>query len=145
MSDREADAGEVGYGRPPKQHQFKKGRSGNPKGRSKRDQHQPSFVSLIYAALNEYVTVQEGGQRKKIKKLVAAAKQLANKAVSGDYRAVKLLIELTNTPAWADATYPREGLGDARERIEAMIEGMAKKFEAEEQSRLEGKNVYDRS
>src|SRR5690349_24856481 len=74
---------EVGYCRPPKQHQFQKGQSGNPKGRPK---GRRSFLSLLDDALNEHVVVHEGGQRKKIKKRVAAAKQIANKAASGDYR-----------------------------------------------------------
>src|SRR5690349_16428328 len=82
---------EVGYCRPPKQHQFQKGQSGNRKGRPK---GRRSFLSLLHDALNEHVVVHEGGQRKKIKKRVAAAKQIANKAASGDYRTAKLLLEL---------------------------------------------------
>jgi Family of unknown function (DUF5681) len=40
------------------------------------------------------VTVNEGGQRKSITKLEAMAKQLANKAASGDPRATQLLMQM---------------------------------------------------
>ena len=36
MAKKKKDDYEVGYGRPPKKTQFKKGQSGNPKGRPKR-------------------------------------------------------------------------------------------------------------
>jgi hypothetical protein len=86
---------EVGYGRPPKEHQFKKGESGNRRGRPK---GQTSFPALVAKALTEHVMIQEGGKRKKVKKNVAGAKQFANKVASGDFRSMKLLIERGGAP-----------------------------------------------
>jgi len=76
----------VGYGTPPRQTRFKKGQSGNPRGRPKGS---PNLTKVLKKALNETVIVNQDGQRKRITKLQAAATQLANKAASGDARAIE--------------------------------------------------------
>lgn len=81
----------VGYGRPPKKHQFKKGKSGNPKGRPKGS---PNFLTAIERELNERVFVTEEGRRKSISKMEASAKQLVNRAATGDLRALAQLLAL---------------------------------------------------
>jgi hypothetical protein len=97
MPHKEQSDNEVGYRRPPVAHQFKKGQSGNPKGRRKGS---VSAVSHVANALNEFVVVQEKGERRSFSKLAVAAKQLVNKAVSGDLRAWKCLLEMMESPAW---------------------------------------------
>jgi hypothetical protein len=81
----------VGYGSPPKATQFKKGVSGNPKGRPKGSLN---VDTLLIKALREKVVINEHGKRKKVTKLEAALKQLVNKAASGDPRAQRQLFEL---------------------------------------------------
>ncbi len=78
----------VGYGRPPTHGQFRPGQSGNPRGRPKGAM---SLTSLITKVMNEKVVVHEGGRRRKITKAEAIAKQLVNKAASGDLRAMQML------------------------------------------------------
>lgn len=78
----------VGYGRPPTHGQFKPGQSGNPGGRPK---GAVTLTNLIAKAMNEKVVVHEGGRRRKITKGEAIAKQLVNKAASGDLRAIREL------------------------------------------------------
>jgi len=82
---------ETGYGRPPMANRFRKGVSGNPKGRPK-----GSFnvSTLFMKTLREKVVINENGQRKKVTKLEAALKQLVNKAASGDLRAINQLSDL---------------------------------------------------
>jgi Family of unknown function (DUF5681) len=121
---------EVGYGRPPVAHQFKKGQSGNPKGRRKGSH---SVESLLFRELNELVAVQEGGRRRSISKLEAVVKQVANKAASGDFRSQKLLIALMDTPAWKamyeETEYPSQTTENARERLKKKLDQIAKRME----------------
>jgi hypothetical protein len=84
----------VGKGKPPQHTRFQKGHSGNPKGHRKGSRN---VATLLEQALNERVVVTENGKRKTITKLEAMLKQLANKAASGDHRAIKLLMPLAET------------------------------------------------
>jgi hypothetical protein len=57
---------EVGYGRPPQQHRFKKGQSGNPKGRRRKE---PPKVDLRGMAREEFfrlITVTENGKARQM-------------------------------------------------------------------------------
>ena len=81
----------VGKGKPPEHTRFQKGQSGNPTGRRKGSKN---VATLLKQALNERVVVTENGRRKRITKLEAMLKQLANKAASGDHRAIKMLMPL---------------------------------------------------
>ena len=87
--DQEQGDDQVGYGRPPKTTRFKKGQSGNPKGRPKGSLN---VATVLIKTLCEKVVINQNGQRKTVTKLEAAFKQLANKALSGDIRALRLLL-----------------------------------------------------
>jgi hypothetical protein len=83
---------EVGYGRPPTQHRFKPGQSGNPGGRPKGAR---SFNSLLEEQLNATVSVNVGGKKRKISVLEALLKRLVQKGLSdGDARAIERLLSL---------------------------------------------------
>jgi hypothetical protein len=79
----------VGYGKPPTRTQFKTGQSGNPKGRPRGSL---SLMTVIERELNSKVTVTEQGQQKKVRKKEVVAKQLVNKAASGDLKATNLVL-----------------------------------------------------
>ena len=81
---------EVGYGRPPKAGQFAPGRSGNPRGRAKGSQ---SLTALLDKISNERVTVNEGGTTVKLSKREVVLRQLINKAMKGDLRALETLLD----------------------------------------------------
>ncbi len=76
----------VGYGRPPKNTQFKKGRSGNPKGRPGRGK---SMNDLIEAALNEKLAVTVNGKVVEMTYKEAGAKSIARNIAKGDIRALE--------------------------------------------------------
>jgi hypothetical protein len=84
---------EVGYGRPPKRTQFRKGQSGNPRGRPKGSLN---VATALERELNQRVTIKENGQPRSITKFEAAIKQLVNKAASGDGKAIQFLVNLLN-------------------------------------------------
>ena len=70
---------------------FQPGHSGNRAGRPKKSR---TVGAAITGAFNEKVAISEGGRRRKITKLEAAAKQIANKSASGDPRSAKLGLDL---------------------------------------------------
>jgi hypothetical protein len=84
----------VGYGRPPKRSQFKKGQSGNSKGRPRGSK---SLATLIEDEMRQAVTVTENGTRKKISKKQAIAKRVVNGAIAGDPKMVPILLGKTAT------------------------------------------------
>jgi len=66
---------EVGYGKPPRDTQFKKGHSGNPRGRPSGSKN---LATLVTEALNEPVIIAENGERRKISKrqaIITTARQ----------------------------------------------------------------------
>jgi len=81
----------IGYGNPPIHTRFRKGESGNPRGRPKGTLN---MATVLARTLREKVSINENGQRKVITKLEAAVKQLVNKAASGDLRALRHLADL---------------------------------------------------
>jgi Family of unknown function (DUF5681) len=82
---------EIGYGKPPRNCGFKKGQSGNPRGRPPGSKN---LTTLLNDELNELVTVTENGRRRKITKREAVIKQLVNKSASADARSLKILLDL---------------------------------------------------
>jgi hypothetical protein len=82
---------EVGYGKPPKTSQFKKGQSGNSKGRPKGHNN---FKTDLTEALNARVIINENGKRKSITSQRAAILRLREKALKGDARSLDRLLEL---------------------------------------------------
>jgi hypothetical protein len=81
---------QVGYGKPPRHTQFKRGQSGNPRGRPSGSKN---FATLLSEVLNEPVVVTEKGGRKTMTKQHAIVTQLVNQSLKGNLPATKLLIE----------------------------------------------------
>lgn len=81
----------VGYGKPPKATQFKKGTSGNPKGRPKGSLN---LATAFNRALSERIEVVVDGRKRSMTKLEVAVTGLINRAVKGDAKATQQLLSL---------------------------------------------------
>ena len=118
----------VGFCRPPQATRFKKGVSGNPKGRPKGSLN---VARAFTKALREKVVIHENGKRKTVTKLEAALKQLVNKGASGELRALRQLVELARD---AEAT---QTAGITQEPVlndldEEVLQDLMKRFEVGE-------------
>lgn len=90
----------VGYRRPPKTTQFKKGESGNPKGRPKGSR---SLQTILVEELKSSVTIHENGRSKTVKKGEVIVKQMVNKAMAGDHKAAHLVLGVSQQQEYQDA------------------------------------------
>lgn len=95
---------EVGYGKPPKAHQFKTGKSGNPKGRPKGAR---GLKTDLREELNQKVSFTENGQVKTLRKQQLLVRQLAAKALKGEMGAIKQLADMTISLLGAEDEMPK--------------------------------------
>lgn len=98
MSDKNNDY-EVGYGKPPKKRRFKKGRSGNPKGRPRKRKAETGSAStelgmLLREALGQKTNVKIKGESREMALLEIAAAALAKRVAEGDLQALKAAREI---------------------------------------------------
>ena len=82
---------EVGYGKPPKEHRFQKGRSGNPRGRPKTKKVEELDVSAL---LEDPVAVKLDGKQREMPPFEISTRQIAKKALEGNTSAMIDFIRL---------------------------------------------------
>jgi len=81
----------TGYKRPPKEHQFQPGKSGNPDGRPKGSKN---LTKLVDRELEKRVNIMQNGQRLRVSKREAIAIQLVNNAMQMEAKAIKALLPI---------------------------------------------------
>jgi hypothetical protein len=88
--------GDVGYKRPPVKNQFRKGQSGNPRGRR-------NLAPVLLEVLRQTVKVKQGGKSKRMSKGEALVQMLLSNAHNGDRRAINAVLQLTEKIARINA------------------------------------------
>lgn len=100
MTDQNDDPpNKVGYGKPPQHTQFRKGQSGNPRGR--KPKLEPSRTKLqqqmdFLAVAEDSITITINGKAKKVSGFQAAVLKLQQKALSGDKHAMTLYFQMAD-------------------------------------------------
>lgn len=107
---------EIGYRRPPPSGQFKKGASGNPKGRPKGSKN---FMTLLEKELAQKIVVNEGGRRKTVTRLQAMVMRMVAGALQGDHKNLLTLVDILRKSGGLE---PDEVEGLLPENYEAVLE-----------------------
>ena len=81
---------EIGYRKPPKAAQWKKGQSGNPNGRPRRDMKMRALVAQL---LSQRIVVRKGRSTKRMTRLEHLLHRLFEQALSGDARLMKMVFD----------------------------------------------------
>ena len=85
---RDRAAHEVGYGRPPRAHQFKPGQSGNPRGRPKGAKNEAIILRTL---LNRKIEIREGARTRKVTIFEAILLRIAEDALKGNTKSAAFL------------------------------------------------------
>lgn len=103
MSRRDPPDGdyEVGYGRPPTAHQFRKGESGNPAGsraRPGKKRKSKNLKAELLDELGDKIAVTANGKRRRLPRQTVLVKKLVADALNGNPKARDQLLRLANQP-----------------------------------------------
>lgn len=99
----------VGYGKPPAATRFKKGKSGNPKGRPKNRYKTDPYS----AVLGQMVTIREHGRERRVTAAEAFLLQLTQKGLAGDSAAARASLDAIEQA--------RSARGDDHQGIDAIV------------------------
>lgn len=88
----------VGYRKPPKSTQFKKGKSGNPTGRPRGSR---GVGAVLRDVIRQKIPVTENGKTRRVPALEVMLRRLVNDAMRNDPRALKLILSLVDRHAEA--------------------------------------------
>lgn len=126
---------EKGYGKPPKKHQFKKGVSGNPRGRPK---GKKSFTALFKKLENEKITIQINGKTEKLTIEQAILKRVMIDSVVGKSSSARLYLETKKTILAMPET---EGMSasERNKQDQAILESFLKLLGPDLPNKQEGK------
>ena len=143
--DKNPGSYEVGYGKPPREHQFPKGKSGNPAGSRGRKRGPSNFTAAMKTALLKKQAVIIDDKRRRMTRFEIMPEGLSGSAMQGDESAGKEVIRMASQIDKFDKQYPEEpgertvvvtlNLGDdeTTQRIEERMieEGVRKRLEVE--------------
>ncbi len=110
--------GDVGYGRPPRTHQFKPGQSGNPKGRPKGAKNEATILNEL---LHRKIPIREGSRTRKIMVLEAILLRFTEDSLKSNTKSAAFLLNRHGALV-AGEPQPSEITEDDREILSAFAE-----------------------
>jgi hypothetical protein len=113
----------VGYKRPPKEHRFKPGQSGNRKGRPRGVKN---TSTLLRQLLDRKIEVRSQGRIRKISVREAILTRFADAALKGDIKSAGFLLQRYDMSN-EDAVHREPTLPEEQEIIDAYLESYLKK------------------
>ncbi len=114
---------DVGYGKPPKENQFKKGKSGNPNGRPRGSKNKPKSVTddrlkaMILEEVYREIPINDETGTMTMPIVQAGLRSMTVKAAKGDYRSLKLMTELVDQAEAEKARQRQFGIAEAMEYL----------------------------
>lgn len=122
------DEERAGYSKPPKSHRWKKGQSGNPRGRPKKKDRSPAqVVADIY---KEKVTVTLKGRTVKLTQLELAVRKVVNTTqTSGSVRDLKAMLKLMDDYGVSPADLQADQARKTKEQSQAVYDKIVEVFD----------------
>ncbi len=132
---------QVGFRKPPNHSRFKKGQSGNPRGRPRATRN---LKTDLAEELSEEILFREGGRSQKISRQRAIVKSLVARTVKGDSRAGAILsnwmlrlLDVDDDPensAWTPSAEEEDVLRVLEERLLRKATALSRKKDPENRS-----------
>jgi hypothetical protein len=120
------DNDSVGYGRPPRAHQFKPGQSGNPKGRPKGKKNEAMMLDEL---LFQRIPVRQGGRDLRMTVIEAIFRRLAEDSLKGNIKAAGFLFNRLSAIS-SDQPQQTELMEDDQAVLQAYLKEYLSKREA---------------
>ena len=125
----EDEADDVGYGKPPRRHQFKPGQSGNPKGRKKGVKNE---ATILQELLQQKVAVNDRGKRRKIMLLEAVLRRIIDDCLKGNTKSAAFLLNRYHMHVTGVDSAPSDVGEDDKAVLQAFLREITPKSEDED-------------
>jgi hypothetical protein len=113
----------VGYGKPPRDHQFRPGQSGNRKGRPKGVKN---TVTLLREILDRKIEMRSGGILRRVSVREAMLTRFTESALKGDTKSGAFLLQRYDMPETAEEHPPNGATPEEQEIIDAYLNAYLK-------------------
>lgn len=121
----------VGYGKPPEDYQYKKGKSGNPKGRPRGSRN---MAVLFRKGLDDKVAITEKGKQKKITVREAIVQRALIEAMKGKDKAIERIMKIYARHFKAEEDLPAQAVKAQEAYLETLsveeLQEIIKKYNA---------------
>ena len=117
---------EIGFRHPPSEHQFKKGQSGNPKGRPKGSKNESTLLREI---LQRKIETRAGGRSRKISILEGILRRVVENSLRGNIKSAAFVLNRYAAMVSGDLQ-PTDLSDDDREILEAFAQKFGREHTA---------------